>query len=128
MPKTPHSLTRPTLVYEFRTIDAMIHIFCRDHHKPEPGCLCRDCIEIRNYAEKRLLHCPFQANKPTCGNCTVHCYKNDMRVSVKEIMRYAGPKMIFTHPVMAVRHLLAGRRKAPLLKEESVPGKASTEN
>jgi hypothetical protein len=27
-----------------------------------------------------------------------------MREQVKEVMRYAGPRMIFRHPVLAVMH------------------------
>jgi hypothetical protein len=29
-------------------------------------------------------------------------------------MRYAGPRMIWSHPIMALRHLIDGRRKAPI--------------
>ena len=38
-----------------------------------------------------------------------------MRERVKEVMRYAGPRMIVRHPVLAVFHLIDGRR-SPLVE------------
>lgn len=102
---------QPRLANELQTIEVMIDIYCRAHHHDTSG-LCPDCSELRDYARKRLAHCPFQENKPTCGNCVVHCYRPEMRQKVREVMRYAGPKMVWRHPIMALRHLLAGRRKA----------------
>jgi hypothetical protein len=44
-----------------------------------------------------------------------------MREQVREVMRYAGPRMLLNSPVLAVRHLLDGRRK------EAGPRKRMTE-
>jgi len=35
---------------------------------------------------------------------------------VSQVMRYAGPRMLLRHPLLAVRHLLDERRKPPVLK------------
>ncbi len=75
------------------------------------GKLCEDCNQLNNYALERLLYCPFQENKPVCSECTVHCYKMDMREKVKKVMRYSGPRMIFRHPYLAIMHLLHEKRK-----------------
>ncbi|WP_163336565.1 nitrous oxide-stimulated promoter family protein [Desulfopila sp. IMCC35008] len=93
------------------TIKAMTEMYCASHHQTTKGILCGTCTSFLKYAEQRLANCPFQAEKPTCANCTVHCYKKDMRNLAREIMRYAGPRMILRHPVMAIRHLLASRIK-----------------
>ncbi len=38
----------------------------------------------------------------------------DMRVRVRAVMRYAGPRMLWRHPALAIRHLLVdSRRQAP---------------
>ena len=97
---------------EYKTIKAMIRIFCHDHHGTTES-LCPDCRELLDYARLRLTHCPFQEKKTTCGNCTVHCYKPAMREKVREVMRYVGPRMIFRHPFMALCHTLDGLRKQP---------------
>jgi hypothetical protein len=36
-----------------------------------------------------------------------------MRGQVREVMRYAGPRMLLRHPVLAVLHLLDGMRPIP---------------
>lgn len=98
------------------TIKAMTAMYCTSHHHTVKGHLCERCTSFIKYAEQRLSSCPFQAEKPTCANCTIHCYKKDMRKLAREIMRYAGPKMIFRHPVKAIRHLLDSRRTTPAKK------------
>lgn len=92
------------LAQEKETLQAMIRLYCRQNHSHKP--LCEDCSKIWSYAEERLAKCPFGVEKPTCQNCPVHCYKPDMRQRIKEIMRYAGPRMVWHHPIMAVRHLI----------------------
>ena len=95
------------------TIQAMFHIYCRDHHTPQDHLLCPACQEIEDYALARLVRCPFQENKPVCVRCAVHCYKPEMREQVRQVMRYAGPRMLLRHPMLAVRHLMDGKRRTP---------------
>jgi hypothetical protein len=100
------------ILREKRTMRAMVHLYCRAQH----GCLqdlCSECQALLNYAMARLERCPFGPDKPTCANCTIHCYKPDMRQQVKIVMRYAGPRMLLHHPFLACMHLIDGRRKAP---------------
>ncbi len=97
---------------EAETIQAMIRIYCRKHHGGARE-LCEECRELAAYAQKRLDACPFQEGKTTCGKCPVHCYKPGMRERIRKVMREVGPKMIFHHPVMALRHFLDGLRKEP---------------
>lgn len=89
---------------EKKVVHKMIAIYCRSHHHPASG-LCEECSELNDYAIKRLENCPFGENKPTCESCTIHCYKSDMRERIRVVMRFAGPRMIFIHPLDAVRHL-----------------------
>lgn len=102
----------PKIINEQATIEAMIGIYCRAHHHVREK-LCSECRDLLSYAQKRLNHCPFQQDKPTCGKCPVHCYKPEMRKKILEVMRFAGPRMMYHHPLMALRHLLNSRRKAP---------------
>jgi hypothetical protein len=98
---------------ERRTIDAMVRIYCRDHHGTGRGDICSECTDLRTYAFARLERCRFQDDKPTCANCPVHCYKPDMREKVRAVMRYSGPRMLLRHPYLAIAHLRDGRRKVP---------------
>lgn len=67
--------------------------------------LCTACEETLRYAQKRLSLCPFKQKKKTCRLCTTHCYKPEMRKRIQEIMRYSGPRMLFYHPLAAIKHV-----------------------
>jgi Nitrous oxide-stimulated promoter len=97
---------------ERKTINAMIAIFCRDQHAPAEG-LCPECSALSAYAEQRLDNCPFGDDKPTCAKCPIHCYKPAAREEIRTVMRYAGPRMLFRRPVLAIFHLLEGRKEPP---------------
>ena len=108
---TPRRLAR-----EERTIATMVAMYCRDHHdvaaRDDEG-LCPECAELMAYARVRLDKCRYGTEKPTCASCPTHCYKPAMRERVREVMRYSGPRMLKKHPVLAVAHLVDGRRKLP---------------
>lgn len=89
---------------EKATIEKMITIYCRDKHSEDE--LCEDCKELLDYADKRLHSCKFGIDKPACGKCKVHCYKPAMRAKVQNVMKYSGPKMLFYHPKLTIRHFM----------------------
>ena len=95
---------------EKRTVSAMIELYCRGIHLSERE-LCEDCDQLLQYALGRLDRCSFGADKPICANCPVHCYNAVMRARIRDVMKYAGPKMVLRHPVLAVGHLLDKRKK-----------------
>ena len=101
---------------EFKTIAAMLRMYCRAHHGGQDTPLCQDCLALHDYARRRLERCVFGEAKPTCANCTVHCYRPSMRERVRQVMVWAGPRMLWRHPVLAVRHLISGSRPAPSLQ------------
>jgi len=90
----------PRLARERRTVEAMVRMYCRDHHGAGNP-LCEECEGLLRYASVRLERCRFQEEKPACGNCPVHCYKPSMRQKIKNVMRHSGPRMTWRHPVYA---------------------------
>lgn len=110
--KTKNDLSGKRLAREWKTMTAMTAIYCRDHHHPA-GDLCADCEQFLNYANARLERCRFGPEKPTCAKCPVHCYQRERREQVRVIMRYAGPRMMWQHPLLSLHHWLDGFRKAP---------------
>lgn len=99
---------------ELKTIEAMVRLYCQGHrHVGMP--LCAECSALMQYATRRLERCVFGDAKPTCANCAVHCYSIDMRERVRVIMRWAGPRMLWHHPLLAVRHILDGKKPVPRL-------------
>ena len=95
---------------EKEMVGAMIALYCRKKHGSRGG-LCPDCAALRDYACQRSDRCPFMETKTFCSNCHVHCYRPEMRQKIREVMRFAGPRMLFVHPVAAVRHLIESRRE-----------------
>lgn len=100
---------------ELRTMEAMVRMYCRGHGHERDGPLCGECGALFEYASRRLERCVFGDAKPACANCVVHCYKADMRERIRVVMRWAGPRMMLRHPVMAIRHLIAEHRPVPAL-------------
>jgi hypothetical protein len=97
---------------ERKTVGVMIEMYCRGRHGSRAGQLCVECRELREYADARLDRCPFGPEKPTCSKCPIHCYKPIMRERIREVMRYAGPRMLNKHPILGLRHLIDSRKIA----------------
>ena len=95
----------------------MIHLYCRKKHGTKKA-LCDNCRELEEYAMQRSDKCPFMENKTFCSNCKVHCYKAEEREKIREVMRFSGPRMIFTHPVMALRHVIESKKEKRRLEKE----------
>jgi predicted amidophosphoribosyltransferase len=93
------------LVRERRTVESMIEIYCRGRHRQAKG-LCAECEQLLAYATQRIDKCRFGENKPTCAKCAIHCYKPEMREKVRDVMRYAGPRMLWTHPILSLIHYI----------------------
>ena len=100
------------LARERLTMTKMVGIYCTAHHDGSEDILCDECDEFLDYAHTRLEKCPYGENKPTCANCPIHCYKPARKEQVRRIMRYAGPRMLLRHPLLAITHQLDGFRKA----------------
>lgn len=99
---------------EHETLVCMTRIYCRDHHQGDPAAaMCPECARLMQYAARRLEKCPYGTDKPTCANCPIHCYKPAKRETARQIMRYAGPRMTWRHPIRALTHLFDKLRKAP---------------
>jgi hypothetical protein len=98
---------------ENQTVTAMIRLFCHAQHQKEKP-LCHECEQLRLYTAQRNQNCPFGAQKPVCNRCQVHCYSAFYQQKIKQVMRYAGPRMLFYHPILAFWHFLDKRRPTPL--------------
>ena len=81
--------------------------------------LCPACQELDAYARMRSDKCPFMETKTFCSNCKVHCYKPDMREQIRAVMRFSGPRMIFHHPIPAIRHVIETKKEKKRLENES---------
>lgn len=90
---------------EKRVVETMIRLYCRK--KEKNSSLCDECASLISYAHQKLDLCKFGNQKTSCKKCPVHCYKPAMRQRIREVMRFAGPRMILYHPAAAIRHLFS---------------------
>ncbi|MBQ8625218.1 MAG: nitrous oxide-stimulated promoter family protein [Agathobacter sp.] len=124
---------------EKKLVSQMIALYCKDLHKAsyeassrdtkggslyrggnlEKVVLCEECAKLEAYARLRSEKCPFMETKTFCSNCKVHCYKPDMRQKIREVMRYSGPRMIFYHPITAIRHVIETKKEKKRLEKEN---------
>lgn len=77
----------------------MITIYCKGNHQEN---LCSSCQQLSDYVDKRINLCPLMESKTFCSNYPIHCYSKEMQEQIKVVMRYAGPRMIFHHPLLLV--------------------------
>lgn len=110
---------------EKKLIPVMIRKYCKDKHKAERKAqgikgkgTCAECQELTEYALFRLEKCPFKVNKKFCSFCKIHCYKPEMREKIKAVMKYSGPRMLFSHPIFAISHVVQMIKYKKQLKRE----------
>ena len=111
---------------EKEMVSDMILLYCQKQHSSirkasglKKTDLCPECTELEDYARMRSDKCPFMETKTFCSNCKVHCYKKDMRERIRLVMRFSGPRMIFYHPVMAIRHLILSKKEKRKLEKSA---------
>src|SRR6056297_90918 len=93
------------LEMEKKVLRKMVHIYCRGNHSKNSP--CSECMEVINYGLNKIDSCIYGINKPFCSKCTIHCYEENMKKKVKDIMRYSGPRIIFYHPIISLKHFLS---------------------
>ncbi len=101
---------------EKKTVAFMIKLYCNKKHGTK-DVLCADCQALSDYAQMRSDKCPFMETKTFCSNCKVHCYKPEMREKIREVMRFSGPRMLFYHPIMAIRHVIESKKEKKRLEQ-----------
>ena len=103
----------------------MIRLHCRGRHTGkgpdkasgkasglERDGLCAECAALSDYAAARLAACRYGARKPFCSRCPTPCYRPAERARIREVMRYAGPRMLWHAPFLFVRHAIRGGKSA----------------
>ncbi len=97
-------------------VSQMIALYCKKRHHTKNG-LCPECAALDAYARPRSDRCPFMETKTFCSNCKVHCYKPQMREKIRQVMRFSGPRMLFHHPIAAIRHVIETKKEKQRLEE-----------
>ncbi len=89
-----------------KTLEAIGLIYCKAHHggaKDAAG-LCPSCRHTIEGTLERTASCPY-GHEGNCEDCDIHCQRGEARERIREIMRYAAPRMTFRHPIMTLGYL-----------------------
>ena len=103
---------------ERETVDLMIAIFCKKKHRHPKNDVCVECKELMDYCHYRLSLCPWGEKKPFCSNCLIHCYDKEHRERIRQVMRFSGPRMIFSHPILALSHVIETKKEKKKLAKK----------
>ena len=91
---------------DIRLIGKFVEVYCSGKHSGAgrtpialpaglgERILCPECSSFLEYAVAKRLKCPLEAEKPTCKHCRIHCYDKVRLAKVREIMSYAGRKLM----------------------------------
>ncbi len=95
-------------IKEKELIEIMIKLYNKKKLRQKQ--LTKEMQELLEYSYLRIENCPHQkkninGEKPFCSCCTIQCYKADMKQSMVEVMKFSGPRLIFSHPIVSIDHL-----------------------
>lgn len=91
---------------DIRLIGKFVEVYCAGKHRGAERSpvalpadmgernLCPECASFLHYAITKRLKCPLESEKPTCKHCRIHCYDRPRREKVREIMSYAGRRLM----------------------------------
>lgn len=89
------------------TLEAIGGIYCRGNHasapKDEAG-MCPECRAAIERTLERAVACP-RGHEGNCQDCDIRCQRGEAQQRIREIMRYAAPRMAFRHPLMTFDYL-----------------------
>lgn len=101
---------------DIRLIGKFVEVYCSGKHPgSEHTCValpadlgervvCPECASFLEYAVTKRLKCPLEAEKPTCKHCRIHCYDKLRREKVREVMSYAGRKLMMRGRIDYIWH------------------------
>ena len=108
---------------DLETLAEFIDVYCTNKHKDAPKSpvdlktgdasamlaasvyLCDECAKLLSHAFVKRSSCRFDP-KPACKHCPDHCYHPKYRENIKEVMKFAGPKLVLSGRLDYLFHLL----------------------
>jgi hypothetical protein len=119
-PMPNHPDTR--LARDLKTLVRFIDLYCRCHHATCPRDvvttktiglpalagrdvrLCPACRKLLMHAVVKRSHCPMDP-KPACKHCPNHCYHPTYRQQIRQVMAFAGRRMVLMGRLDYLWHL-----------------------
>lgn len=107
LPGFAYTLPHGNSAKDRRTLETIGGIYCRGNHaeriKDAAG-MCPECREAIERTLDRAASCPH-GHTGNCQDCRTRCQRGEAQRRIKEIMRYAAPRMTFCHSLMTLDYL-----------------------
>jgi hypothetical protein len=117
MKTVPEILAQPRLNREMCLQNAMIKMYCKNHHVYQNK-VCRECERLQELFARKLAFCESGTNKPTCVACTNSCYTPVGARQGKTIYRWARKRIWLRHPVLMLRYCLDSIKPSKMPKSK----------
>ncbi len=82
--------------------------YCNANHGTEGGKLCAKCTAVLSTVLIKISRCPYGIGKPICEQCETPCFGERFTNEFNTIMKGGQKKMLLSHPIMTVKHKIAG--------------------
>lgn len=88
---------------KIKVLRSMLELDCELYKKKKV--LCTSHNELFEYAIEKIEKCPHEENI-ICQVCAIHCYSNERREEIIEVMRSTRVRMMIYHPIITMQHLI----------------------
>ena len=82
--------------------------YCNANHGTTDNKLCAKCTAVLSTVMIKISRCPYGIGKPICEQCETPCFGERYTNEFLEIMKGGQKKMLLSHPIMTVKHKIAG--------------------
>ncbi len=108
LPKRKPQEIKNTIPQEKEGIRKTFGAYCNANHDTKDGKLCAKCTALLTTVMLKINRCPYGVTKPICEKCETSCFGEEATREYLKIMKGGQKKMYFSHPIMAVKHKIAG--------------------
>lgn len=108
LPKRKEPDLKKNLLTEKENIRKTFGAYCNANHETTDNKLCSKCTALLTTVMLKIQRCPYGAGKPICDKCETPCFGEVATNNFLEVMQAGQKKMRFKHPIMAIKHKIAG--------------------
>ena len=107
LPKRKEPDLKNNIPKEKENIRKTFGVYCRTNHNTEGDKLCSKCTALLSTVFTKISRCPYGINKPICDKCETPCFGEKATNEFITIMNSNQRKMLFSHPMMTIKHKMA---------------------
>ena len=108
LPKRKPPELKNNIPKEKENIRKTFGVYCKKNHDGKNGKLCPSCTALLATVFTKMDRCPYGITKPICDRCDRPCFGPKATQEFLAIMRSTQSGMFLRHPIMTIRHKIAG--------------------